>query len=383
MLSGTWLNAVGMTADEVLRVERLRAYYTSKRGLVRAVEDVSFSVNKGQCVALFGESGAGKTSVALAILGLFDRAARYYASVSGDEENKQLWRLRDEAKAKGLTSREMGLELPGVEGHIWFEGRDLLSLDETELRRIRGNRITYVPQGTRKSMNPYLTVEQQTAEPMRVHDEDGTLTRDEAMRRVLEALRLVELNEVDIRRLQKPPDLSVGEDQRVLIAMALVTRPSLLIADEPATAVDVGVRSRIIEALEIARSEMGLAMLLISNDQGIVADLADQVAVMSAGRIMEFGTAERVLLSPGHPFTRAFLMSNPSMEILRRIREKGLRIRGIPGSPPDPVSPPQGCPFHPRCQFADDLCGREVPEYRQVEEGHWVFCHKYEELPEW
>jgi len=372
-----------MTPTEVLRVEHLKAYYTSKRGLVRAVEDVSFSVRRGECVGLFGESGAGKTSVALAILGIFEKTARYYASVSGDEENKRLWKMRDEARSKGLTSRDIGQDLPGVEGKIWFEGKDLLSLSEEEYRKIRGNRITYVPQGTRKSMNPYMTVGYQTGEALVAHDDDKELTKSAVAKRVLEVLNLVVLTEVGIRYRQKPGHLSVGEDQRVLIAMALVTRPVLMIADEPVTSVDAGVRRRILDAIEIAKEEMGLSMLLISNDQGTIAETSDRIAVMSAGRIMEFGSAEQVLLSPGHPFTRAFLMSNPSLEMIRRIREKGLRIRGIPGKPPDLASPPPGCPFHPRCEYAADICRTQVPEYREVAKDHWVFCHKFEGLPEW
>ena len=373
----------GGSDEPVLRIENLRAYYTSKRGLVHAVEDVSFDVKRGECVGLFGESGAGKTSIALAIMGIFDRVSRYYASASGNEENKRLWELRDEAKKKGLTSRDMGVELPGVEGHIWFEGKDLLALDEEEYRKIRGDRITYVPQGTKLSMNPYMTIGFQTAEPLWAHDEDNQLTERIVLRRVLEVLDLVELGDADLRRLQKPGQFSVGEDQRVLIAMALVTLPTLMIADEPTTAVDVGVRRRILDAIEMAREELGLSMILISNDQGVIAETSDRVAVMSAGRIMEYGPAERVLKRPGHPFTRAFIMSNPTMEVIRKIREKGLVLRGIPGSPPDMTDPPNGCPFHPRCEFATELCKAEIPEYREVERGYWVFCHRYEELPEW
>ncbi|RLI51960.1 MAG: ABC transporter ATP-binding protein [Candidatus Thorarchaeota archaeon] len=373
----------GGSDEPVLRVENLRAYYTSKRGLVHAVENVSFDVKRGECVGLFGESGAGKTSIALAVIGIFDRVSRYYASASGNEENKRLWELRDEAKKKGLTSRDMGVELPGVEGHIWFEGKDLLALDEEEYRKIRGDRITYVPQGTKLSMNPYMTIGFQTAEPLWAHDEDNQLTERIVLRRVLEVLDLVELGDADLRRFQKPGQFSVGEDQRVLIAMALVTLPTLMIADEPTTAVDVGVRRRILDAIEMAREELGLSMILISNDQGVIAETSDRVAVMSAGRIMEFGPAERVLKRPGHPFTRAFIMSNPTMEVIRKIREKGLVLRGIPGSPPDMTDPPNGCPFHPRCEFATELCKAEIPEYREVERGYWVFCHRYEELPEW
>jgi len=346
------------------------------------VNDVSFSVRKGESVGLFGESGSGKTSVALAIMGVFDKMSRYYASSSGDETNKRLWELRDEARRKNLTSDDMKQILPGVEGHIWFKGKDLVTLREKEYRKIRGNEITYVPQGSRKSMNPYMTIDYQTAESLWVHDEDNILAEREVMRRVLQALDLVELADVDIRKALKPGQFSIGEDQRILIAMALVTRPSLMIADEPTTGLDAGVQQRILTAIELVRKELETSMLIISNDQRLMEWTTNRIAVMSAGRIMEFGESGRVLKTPSHPFTRAFVMSNPTMEVLRRIREKGLVIRGIPGSPPDMTNPPTGCPFHPRCEYAMPLCREKNPEYREVEPGHWVYCHRYEELPE-
>ena len=370
--------------DEVtLKVENLRAYYTSKKGLVKAVNNVTFEVRKGESVGLFGESGAGKTSIALSILGMFDQLSRYYASTAANEENKRLWALKDEAKEKGLTSEDMGEELPGLEGHIWFKGKDLLTLDEEEYRKIRGNEITYVPQGSTKSLNPYTNIQEQTAEVLWVHDEDDELYEWEVLRRVLKTLDLVELGDALIRKDMKPSQFSVGEDQRVLIAMALISNPALMIADEPTTAVDVGLQQRILDAIQIAREELHLSMLLISNNQGTVAATCDKVAVMTAGHIVEFGETKRVLNSPGHPFTRAFIMSNPSMELIRKIKEKGLRIRGIPGKPPDPADPLPGCPFSERCEFVQDICREKIPEYREIEKDYWILCHRYEELPEW
>ncbi|MFX1368046.1 MAG: ABC transporter ATP-binding protein [Promethearchaeota archaeon] len=372
------------SSDEyILRIKNLKAFYTSAKGLVKAVNDVSFDIRKGEAVGLFGESGSGKTSVALAIMGIFDRVSRFYASASSDPENKKLWEKKDEATKKGLTSKDLGEDLPGVEGEIWYKGQNILKLDEEEYRKIRGNEITYVPQGTHKSLNPYTQIGEQTGEPLWVHDEDDEMTERYVARRVLETLDLVEIGDTDLRQAMKPDQFSMGEDQRVLMAMALITNPVLLIADEPTTAVDVGVQHRILQAIQVVREELNLSMLLISNDQGLIAETSDRVAVMSSGRIMEFGDAERVLISPGHPFTRAFIMSNPSMQIIRKIREKGLRIRGIPGEPPDLSNPPPGCPFHTRCQEAKEICSNEVPEYREVEEGYWIFCHRYEELQKW
>lgn len=367
----------------ILKVEDLKAFYTSKRGLVRAVNNISFEIRESESVGLFGESGAGKTSVALAILGLFDNLSRYYASTSADESNKQLWALRDEAKKKGLTSEKMGKELPGVEGHIWFEGRNLVILDEKEYRQIRGNRITYVPQGTTKSLNPYSKIQEQTAEAIEAHDDDNVLKEWQVMKRVLQSLDLVELGDIDIRKDMKPAQFSMGEDQRVLIAMAVAPNPALLIADEPTTAVDMAIQLRILDALQIIRENTKLSLLVISNNQGTIAQTCDKVAVMTAGKIVEFGSTKTIMNTPGHPFTRAFIMSNPTMEIIRKMKKKGLRIRGIPGKPPDLAQPLVNCPFSERCEFSIEICKEKIPEYREVEDGHWVMCHRYEELPEW
>jgi oligopeptide/dipeptide ABC transporter ATP-binding protein len=370
-----------MTTDDpevVLRVEGLRAFYTSKKGIVRAVNNISFEVRAGESVGLFGESGAGKTTVALAVLGLFDELSRHYASTAANEENRRLWELRDEARKKGLEYDDLDQELPGVWGHIWFKGSDLRELDEKEYRKIRGNQITYVPQGSTKSLNPYSNIEEQTAESLWAHDEDSELNEFLVMKRVLQALDLVEIGDIDIRKGMKPRQFSVGEDQRVLIAMALIPGPALMIADEPTTAVDMSIQMRILDAIQIARSDMHLSMLMISNNQGTIAQTCDKVAVMTAGHIVEFATTETIMNSPSHPFTRAFIMSNPTMAVIRKIKEKGLRIRG---NPPDPTEPINGCPFKERCEYTQDICREVKPEYREVEAGHWVMCHRYEELP--
>jgi len=278
---------------------------------------------------------------------------------------------------------KMGVELPGVEGQIWFKGEDILTLNEKEYRQIRGDAITYVPQGSAKSLNPYSTFEEQTAEVLRAHDEDNRLTDWHVMKRVLQSLDLVELGDVDIRKDMKPSQFSVGEDQRVLIAMALIPHPDLLIADEPTTAVDMAIQLRILDAIGIIRKETDLSLLMISNNQGTISQTCDKVAVMTAGKIVEFGTTATIMNSPGHPFTRAFIMSNPTMEVIRKMKEKGLRMRGIPGRLPDVSIPLVGCPFKERCEYAQDICREEIPEFREVEVGHFVLCHRYEELPEW
>ncbi len=368
------------TDEYMLRVKNLRASYTSARGLLIAVDGISFDIKKGESVGIFGESGAGKSSIALSILGIFEQMARYGAH-AGNEDTKMLWELKDKARKGGKTSEEMGVDLPGVEGEVWYKGQDLLALDEKDFRKIRGAEITYIPQSTTKSLNPYTNIGLQTAEALWAHDDDDILYEREVLRRVLQSLDLVELGDSDIRQTFKPRDFSMGEDQRILIAMALIMNPVLLIADEPTTALDVGLQGRIMDAIHLVKEKLKLTLLVISNDQGLMADIADKIGVMSAGKFMEFGDAETILKHPGHPFTRAFIMSNPPMETIRRIREKGMKIRGIPGSPPDMANPPSGCPYHPRCEYAQEICSETIPEYREVEEGHWILCHRYEELP--
>jgi oligopeptide transport system ATP-binding protein len=291
--------------------------------------------------------------------------------------------LRDEAREKGITSEEMGMELPGVEGQILFKGKDLSKVKGKEMREIRGDRITYVPQGTTKSLNPYSNIAEQTAESLWAHDEDGDLSERQVLHRVVKALDLVELGDALLRKGMKPSQFSVGEDQRVLIAMALITLPDLMIADEPTTALDMAIQNRILEAIQIARDQLGLGLLLISNNQATINATCDRVAVMTAGKIVELGSTDEVLGSPSHPFTRAFIMSNPSMETIRKIREKGLRIRGIPGAPPDLTIPLVGCPFKDRCEYAIEKCRKEEPDFREIKHDHFVMCHRYEELPEW
>lgn len=364
----------------LLKVEGLRAFHISSQGLVRAIDDVSFEIYPGEAVGLLGESGAGKTSVALSILGLFEKQSRYYSAAAADDLTKKLWAKKEEARKKGLTSKDMGMDLPGTEGHVWFQNQDLLNMDEGDLRKIRGDRITYVPQGTSKMLNPSMTIEEQTGEPIVVHYNKPI--DQEVARRILDVLDIVDLGDMDVRKDMFSFDFSSGEDQRVMIATSLITNPDLIIADEPTTAVDGPVRNKILAAINIARKELGLALLMITNNSNIVAETCDKVGVMSSGRLMEFGDVETIMKRSRHPFTRAFLMANPNMEMLRMMKEKGQRLQSIKGHPPSAVNLPSGCPFHTRCAYASNNCSEEVPEFREIDSGHWVFCHWAEDLPE-
>jgi len=364
----------------LLKVEGLRAFHTSKQGLVKAVNDVSFEIYAGEAVGLLGESGAGKTSVALAILGLFERRSRYYSTVAADGTTKKLWKQKDDARRKGLTSEDLDIDLPGTEGHVWFKGQDLLAMDEDELRKLRGERITYIPQGSSKSLNPTKSVEYQTGEPIAIHHR--TKIDSKVRAKIMEVLDIVDLGDMDIRKDMFPTDFSSGEDQRILIATSLITNPDLVLADEPTTAVDGAVRNKILDAINIARKQIGLALLMITNNSNIVAETCDKVGVMSSGRMMEFGDVATVMKSSRHPFTRVFLMANPNMEMIRIMKEKGRKLQSIRGSPPSAVDLPSGCPFNPRCTYTTDLCRQTVPEFREIEKDHWVFCHHSEDLPE-
>lgn len=278
---------------------------------------------------------------------------------------------RKEAK----TSEEMGVELPGVEGHIWYDGVDLTTLNEKDHRDFIGTRITYVPQGASKSLNPLLSIEQQVLEVFWVKFRDEMRVNEKLSMRVLEELDLVELGDMAIRRDMLPVDFSTGEDQRVLLAMALISKPDLVIADEPTTALDTAVRHKILTAIKRASKELGQTILMISNDPSIITATCSNVGIMSSGMMMEFGDTELVMNEPVHPFTQAFLLSNPTFEMLKQMRQKGERLRTIPGRPPSLIDLSTGCPFNTRCSKVEAICKTQRPEYKEVAPGHWVFCH--------
>lgn len=366
---------MSLVGGALLQIENLRAYHSSKEGLVKAVNNVSFDIRRGESVGLLGESGAGKSSIALAILGLFERQSRYYATSAKNKENRYLWSLRDKARAEGKTSEEMGVELPGVEGHIWFDGIELVNLDKKKHPSIIGNRITYIPQGTSKALNPLLTIEAQVLESLWMQFREKVIDDKKAAMQVLEALDLVELGDMATRREMFPTDFSTGEDQRVLLAIALISRPDLIIADEPTTAMDAALQHRILTAIRRACEDLERSMLMISNDPGVITATCIKVGVMSSGMMMEFGSVKHVMNEPVHPFTQAFLMSNPTFEMMKQMRQRGERLRPIPGRPPSLIDLPRGCPFNSRCSKAEDICKEKRPEYREIESGHWIYCH--------
>jgi oligopeptide transport system ATP-binding protein len=301
---------------------------------VQAVQRVSFAVDAGETVAVVGESGSGKSVTGLAIMGLVDPPGRI------------------------------------TEGDIRLAGRPLLGLPESEYRRVRGRELAMVFQDPLSALNPVQRIGDQVAEAAQVHG----ASRSGARARALEILERVGVVPVRRRARDYPHELSGGMRQRVMLAMALVNRPQVLIADEPTTALDVTTQAQILELLGELQDEMGLALVLVSHDLGVVAGVADRVLVMYAGRIVEEGPADRVFAAAGHPYTRGLLASVPRADDAR------LLLAAIPGSPPDPTAVPPGCAFHPRCGYAAPECAERRPEPQIVDAGHRAACFFADEI---
>jgi oligopeptide/dipeptide ABC transporter ATP-binding protein len=300
----------------LLQVEDLRTYFNTPRGIVRAVDGVSFSLEEGQTLAVVGESGCGKSMTALSILQLVPEPAGYIDS-----------------------------------GRILFEGKDLLDYRWEEMRPVRGKEIGMIFQEPMTSLNPVYTVGQQLLEAMQVHG----VGEAEARKRAIELLERVRMDDPLRVLRQYPHELSGGMRQRVMIAIALANRPKLLIADEPTTALDVTVQAQILELLAELQREMKMAMLLISHDLGIVAEMADHVCVMYAGEVVESAPADDLYRAPKHPYTRGLFASLPS----RRQRGKDLAV--LEGVVPDPLNWPKGCRFTPRCPSKFEPCPNVHP----------------------
>lgn len=300
----------------LLSVRNLVLHYRTRKGLVRAVDDVSFDVERGKTFALVGESGCGKTSTASALLRMLPRNVGEYS------------------------------------GTVELDGTDLMQLDDEKFRKdVRWRRISIVFQGAMNALSPMLPVGQQIAEPLMVHLD---AQKEEAMEKAREAIKNVGLPPYTMR--QYAHELSGGMKQRVVIAMALVMKPSLVILDEPTSALDVMTQANIMNLLKGLKKEESLAYLFITHDLGLSSELADDVGIMYAGRLAEVGPAEEIYPNPKHPYTQKLLASAPKL----RSEDKP---DSIPGTPPDLVKPPAGCRFHPRCPYVFDKCKVEVPPY--------------------
>lgn len=322
-------------SETLIKVENLKTWFYVSDGIIKAVTDVSFTINAREVLGLVGESGCGKSVTALSIMRLVPSP-------------------------------------PGriVAGNIMLEDIDILKLSETEMQRIRGARIAMSFQDPMTFLNPVHRVGDQIAEAIIKHQ---GLEEEEAFEKAVNLMRLVQIPDAPMRAVDYPHQLSGGMRQRILLAMALSCQPSLLIADEPTTALDVVVQADLLDTLRDLKDQLDLSILLITHDMGVVGALADRIAVMYAGRIMEIGDTRAILKSSKHPYTIGLLKSLPSIE------EEQTFLYSIPGDVPDMLEPPSGCPFHPRCPHSIDICQDEIPILQEYDEGHFVACARVEE----
>ncbi len=320
-------------------MRNLKTFFATRRGEVRSVDDVSFTIEQGETLSLVGESGCGKSVTALSMMRLVSAPGRV------------------------------------VGGEVLFEGRDLLKLSPAEMRAIRGDDIAMIFQDPMTSLNPVYTVGEQIAEAIRLHRK---VSKREAWNQAIEAMRDVTIPAPEIRAKTYPHEMSGGMRQRVMIAMALACDPKLLIADEPTTALDVTIQAQILELLTELREKRHLALLLITHDLGVVAETSDRVAVMYAGKIVEEGSAKELFKHPRHPYTEGLLRAVPRLDEQREGRRK--RLQTIEGVVPNPLELPPGCRFAPRCPHAQGTCREGGIELIPVNEYHYSRCIRVGEI---
>jgi oligopeptide/dipeptide ABC transporter ATP-binding protein len=322
-------------ADEILQVEGLKTHFFTEEGVVRAVDDVSFTLSRGRTLGIVGESGSGKSVTNLSVLRLIPNP-------------------------------------PGriVAGRIVFDGQDLVQLSEGRMRAIRGKRISMIFQDPMTSLNPYLRVSRQLTEVLELHEK---VTRREARQRSIAMLEEVGIPEAAARFDNYPHEFSGGMRQRVMIAMALLCKPELLIADEPTTALDVTTQANILDLIRELQDEMGMSVMFITHDLGVVAEIADEVVVMYLGQVCERGPVDDIFGDPKHPYTQALLRSIPKLEFRSQ-----KRLEQIRGMVPHPFNRPKGCPFATRCdRYMPTVCDRAVPPVTTLGRDREVWCFLY------
>ncbi len=318
--------------QNILEVENLRTSFMTRAGEVQAVRGVSFSVREGESLGIVGESGSGKSVTAMSLLRL----------------------LSDTGVIKSGAAR--------------FGDIDLVSASPARMRDIRGGKISMIFQDPMSSLNPLIPVGKQVMEMLATHTTD--LSAEERKRQTLELFRKVRIPEPEKRFSNYPHEFSGGMRQRVMIAMALACGPQLLIADEPTTALDVTIQDQILKLLRSLQAEMGMSVIFITHDLGVVAELCSRILVMYGGMVMEEGGADDLFYRPSHPYTMGLLDSIPHMD-----QDKQEKLLPIPGSPPDMLNPPKGCPFAARCAYARQICASELPAYTEISNGHRAMCH--------
>ena len=322
-------------SKELLEIENLKTYFYTWAGVVKAVDGISLEVKEGETLGLVGESGSGKTVTALSILRIVPR--------------------------------------PGtiIDGRILYRGENLLEKKETEMQKIRGCEIAYIFQDPATSLNPVFSIAHQSVEVIRRHQNVG---KQEALEKAIELLRLVEIPDPEIRIWDYPHQLSGGMKQRMAVARALSCQPSLLLADEPTTNLDVTIQAQILELIKSLKKKLGMSMVLITHDMGIVADMADRITILYAGRVCESASTRTIFYNPRHPYTEALLTAVPHLAMKRE------KLAVIPGTIPNLIEPPSGCRFHPRCKYARPTCSEAVPPLEEIEPEHYVACLRAKEI---
>ena len=334
--SGIEASPAAAPAHPILEIDDLRTHFFTRAGVVRAVDGVSYAVHRGQTLGVVGESGCGKSVTALSIL-------RLVANPPG---------------------RIVG-------GAIRFDGQDLLGLKEREMERIRGNDISMIFQEPMTSLNPVFTVGHQISEAVVLHQK---LSKRDGLDKAVEMLRLVHISEPERRVHEYPHQLSGGMRQRVMIAMALSCNPKILIADEPSTALDVTIQAQILDLMQELCEKLGTAIILITHDMGVIAENAERVVVMYAGKKVEEADAEELFSRPCHPYTEGLLGSIPRLDLVAGSRPNRARLNEIEGVVPSLYNLPKGCTFAERCDYATDQCHEAFPPLEEKRPGHWAAC---------
>ncbi|WP_441233598.1 ABC transporter ATP-binding protein [Bradyrhizobium sp. 930_D9_N1_4] len=318
----------------LLEIKGLKTHFSTDDGILQAVDGVDISINKGETLCVVGESGCGKTVTAMSVLKLI-------------------------AMPPGRIAA----------GQIIFEGRDLVPLTSNQLDEIRAKEIGFIFQEPMTSLNPVLTIGEQIAESLRRHE---AVTRKQALERTIEMLKLVQIPNAEGRVHNYPHQFSGGMRQRVMIAMALACKPKLIIADEPTTALDVTIQAQILDLLQDMKERFGMAVMLITHAMGVVAETAQRVVVMYAGKVVEEAPVEELFGNPGHPYTQGLIRSIPRIDL---DSEHKVRLEAIGGSVPILINPPVGCRFAARCKFAMNVCTEKEPLLREIAPGHRMACH--------
>jgi peptide/nickel transport system ATP-binding protein len=323
-------------AERLLEIKGLKTHFFTEEGVVRAVDGVDLHIDKGETLGIVGESGCGKTVTALSVMKLIPMP-------------------------------------PGriIEGQMLYQGKDLVTLPPAQMRKIRGKEISMVFQEPMTSLNPVFTIGEQIAEAIRLHEGLG---RRDAMAKTVDMLKLVHIPNPERRVKEYPHQLSGGMRQRVMIAMALSCNPKLLIADEPTTALDVTIQAQILELLNELKAKIGMAVMLITHDMGVIAETAQRVMVMYAGKVVEEASVKNLFKEPLHPYTQGLLRSIPRIDLAATKKQ---RLEAIPGVVPSLLNLPKGCRFTPRCPHAMPVCSEQEPVLKEVRPGHKVSCWLY------